>query len=72
MSDEFKIEKDIPVPNIAGRGRTKYPFHELEVGDSLFSESISIRQAAYAFARRKGIKVTVRKTDNGYRVWRIE
>lgn len=67
---KYEIEKDIPIPEVSGKGRSKYPFPEMEVGDSIFSDNVSIRQAAYAYARRKGKKFVVRQVDGGYRVWR--
>lgn len=40
LPPSFEIEKDVAIPLISGRGRTsaaeKYPFDQLEIGDSFF------------------------------------
>lgn len=71
-TSDYEIEKDVPIPEVTGKGKSKYPFHSMEVGDSIFSESRSIRQAAYAHARRNNKKFIVRYVEGGYRVWRTE
>lgn len=68
----MKIEKNIPIPESIQSGQRKYPFDEMEVGDSLYSDNKAMRQAAYAYGRRKGIKLITRKEGTGYRAWRIE
>lgn len=70
MMKQYEIEKDVPIPEVSGKGRSKYPFYEMAVGDSIFSENVSIRQAAYAHARRNNKTFIVRKVEGGYRVWR--
>lgn len=60
----FKIEDNISVPTISGRGRTgaKYPFEQLEVGQSFFVEgektiapsTISAATARYAVPAEDG------------------
>lgn len=68
-----QIDKNIPLPAHAGKGgaMAKYPFAEMDVGDSIFSENMSIRSAAYAFAKVHGIKFCCRAIDGGARIWRI-
>lgn len=65
---QFKIEKGIPLPE-----KTKYPFEDMEVGDSFFDDTSSeakIRGAA-GLASQHGHKFKVTKTPDGYRCWRI-
>jgi len=67
---EFTIEKDVPI-----KPRSKYPFEEMEPGDSFhFDEWMlgAVNTAAYRYSRKLGIKLTIRKTDDGYRCWRVE
>lgn len=73
----MKIEKGIPFPENDGRGqRAKYPWSEMEVGDSIFVAtdlellhgSVS---AARGYAYRHGKKVTASAVDGGVRIWRI-
>ena len=74
MSDEFKIEKDIPLPDRIGSGRArKYPFSRMEVGDSFFAPVAGnrIHSAVSQFSKRTGMKFTVKKVDGGCRVWRL-
>ena len=73
----MKIEKDIPAP-VGGPSNLKYPFHEMEVGDSIFfadepqaSQSKPVI-AARNFARTYGRKVVSRSEGTGVRIWRIK
>jgi len=59
------------------QNKLRYPFADMDVGDSLFFEELSqvesAANAAYAYEKKKknGFKVTRRKLENGYRLWRI-
>ena len=70
---QIVIEKNVPAP--ANPRRRKYPFAEMEVGDSFFAPNIKISSVTYSFARHPGKKFTARTvTENGvkgFRVWRI-
>lgn len=79
------IESGVKIPEfVDGRGRKeKYPFSELEVGDSFFvpdstfeSETALKRlrsTVSSANSRFKGErKFIVRGEDDGARVWRVE
>jgi hypothetical protein len=79
----IKVDKNVPIPNNAGGGRRKkYPWNEMEVGDSFEIEAgkeKAVRSAASYFASRfhdrtgKQIKFAVCRDDNGtFRCWRIE
>lgn len=75
MSDEFKIEKNIPPPSRGGPGRKhKYPFREMEVGDSFFYRGLrgTIVSCANYFGKRNNAKFVTRKENDGFRIWRIE
>ena len=67
----FKIEKGIQVP---GNNQTKYPFRDMDVGDSFVVPS-ELRTRVAVRARQWGVhnnkKFTVRKTDGVIRVFRI-
>jgi hypothetical protein len=65
------IEKDIAIPNL----RRKYPWKDMQVGDSFFIEGIVITKitaTAYQTGLRLGRKFLSRTVENGVRVWRIE
>ncbi len=71
----IKIDKGIeaPIKPKSGR-RTKNPFREMEVGDSFLFETkkaCSAYSMTSAAAKKLGINLTVMKTAQGYRVWRI-
>lgn len=66
----MKIEKDIEIPT--KHARTKYPFAEMEVGDSIYSDVISASTSARGWGYRNNKKFTTRREGNGYRTWRIE
>ena len=76
---EFTIEKNVPLVEVVRRaGGFKYPFDEMEIGDS-FVVGDTVKQASaartYASQRRKRGKseawFTVRKAPDGYRCWRL-
>ena len=76
---EFKIEKGVEMSNPLGReagGRSKYGFHEMEVGDSFsFDGSLYRRvgQAAINYGKQHGLKFSVRTfPDGSCRIWRVE
>lgn len=69
-----KIEKDIPVP--ATTRLRKYPFADMQPGDSVFfpGEDINSRpyRAAMTLGKRRGWKFVARRERNGIRIWRAE
>jgi len=76
----MEIEKNIPMPEGGSHiGRpVKYPFADMEIGDSLFfaDEPTGTMSnpvvAARSAAAKRGWKVTARKEGDGVRVWRTE
>lgn len=70
---EIKIEKGIPIP-AGSKGVHKYPFAQMEVGDSFFTpcENLpSLRVYARQVGKEKGLKFSVRQEEGGARVWRV-
>jgi hypothetical protein len=82
----MNIEKDIPIPDgprnkkhadkKLGSKRIKYPFRDMQVGDSFFVDGESCegkaRSAATAFGRRWMVVFVCRKESTGIRIWRAE
>ncbi len=75
-----KIEKGIPAPDFSKHKgfkykNAKYPFAEMEVGDSCFFEDQGNGGAAHASAvkcgQRNGLRFTSKQTDGGIRIWRV-
>lgn len=74
----MKIEKGITPPRVfKGFGTTfaKYPFAEMEIGDSVFFEGQDnngkARWAMDKVQQRHGLKFTSAKQDGGLRIWRV-
>lgn len=66
----MEIEKQVPVPK-------KYPFHQMQVGDSFAippeKRRTTVAVAATRFGNKNGMKFVVRMMpDRTYRCWRIE
>jgi len=82
---EYPIEKNIPLKP-RQYGAHKYPFREMEVGDSFYvvawKEHASAEElrillrrlaAAYQYIKKTtNKKFAVRTDNNGVRVWRLE
>lgn len=68
----FEIEKNIPMTRSA---RFKYPFPEMEAGDSFGfpgDKLETVSAAASTYRRRHGRKFSVRKMPDGSgRCWRV-
>ena len=71
---EFKIEKGVPMPDNRNYGATRYPFRQMEVGDSLFvpgQTTATFSGVPGGWARRAGFKFACRTVEGGVRVWRV-
>ncbi len=79
MTEEFKIERGIPIPLTLSE---KMPLDEMKVGDSFFVATPEdktqsqlrnhVSSTVTPYAKRIGKRFTTRKVDGGVRVWRIE
>ncbi len=71
----IKIEKNIKVP-CGSHTLIKYPFGEMDVGDSILigsdTEKHTARSAVFSYARMNRKKFVTRSVDGGLRVWRTE
>ena len=76
MSEDFKIEKDIPIPIKKAKSKTNFVviLKSMEVGDSILFDRTEIRPSSfYVCVRRLGLKVTMRELDEKQsRIWRTE
>lgn len=69
----FIVEKDVPLPDKYTRHH--YPFDEMEVGHSFLAPATcypAIVSAASWYGKRHNKKFSIRKTENGYRCWRVK
>jgi hypothetical protein len=79
----IEIEKNIPIPDANPRPRRKYPFPDMEIGDSFHLQSqprssakiaARMRHAACTYAKRHNrpeLKFSIHRTTSGVRCWRI-
>ncbi len=74
----MKIEKGVPIPE-KGNKESKYPFNEMEVGDSAViieytpENMRKINSILYYYTQKnKGKKFTQRQEGDKIRVWRIK
>ncbi len=69
MTDDIQIDKGIPVPARA------HPSSRLAAlmrsGDSALVSNLKDANRLRAAIQREGAKVSYRKVDGGYRVWRL-
>lgn len=73
MYEMFTLERGLDIPE--RKTGPKYPYDQLELGDSFYLEGGDLSKlcnANYREWRRTGKKFTARKVENGVRVWRIE
>jgi hypothetical protein len=73
----FKIEKNVAVPaSVRTGGKSKYPWNEMDVGDSFFVPGAKVETfytlTATQNKKDAGRRFIARKVDDGVRVWRIE
>lgn len=69
----FHVDKGLPIPHAATRQR--YPWKEMDIGDSFFvadGNQKSIACAAYQATARLGWRFITRTVDGGIRVWRTQ
>ncbi len=69
----YAIENDAELP-AARNGRSRYPFAEMEPGQSFVvpaEENKGVRSAAHSFGKRHEQKFTCRRqADGSVRIWR--
>lgn len=77
---KIQIEKGVPVPKNITR-KSKYPFREMEVGDSFFiKDNIDVKRAqqkisavAHMFCKKNPLyKFKTQAFDSGVRIWRTK
>lgn len=81
----YKIEKGIPFKEARGKiggwnkGKSKYPFKDMEINDSFFvpsdnpvSAQVALLKAANYWAKGHHGKFKTAKLEGGVRCWRVE
>ncbi len=77
MSNFWEIEKNVAMPVVARKSKkSKYPFREMEVGDSVFFPDTTTagKETAYAhnLTRKTGLRFRTNAENGGVRIWRVE
>jgi hypothetical protein len=71
--DEIKIDRGIPLPEVMRKMR--YPWMQMEVGDSFFAPSAVLKTmkcSAYKMGLNLGRKYEAHPEAGGVRVWRTK
>lgn len=75
---ELEVERGVRIPRHTTGPKPKYafPWDDLEQGDSFLipdgtGPAASTKTHAYRGAEARGFRVTVRRVEGGYRVWRV-
>ena len=70
----YKVDTDVKYPKM----RTKYPFHDMGVGDSILfvdrpdADKARVSGMRWAKAHELDWKFSLRTVENGWRLWRIK
>ena len=70
----LKIDKNVPMPRPDASPVAKYPWRDMEVGDSFFVAGKTMKQFAGipgSASRKYGKKFSARSVEGGVRVWRV-
>lgn len=72
----YEVEKNVPIPERSGGRIPKYPWNEMDIGDSFLVEDLTAYNALMSGAGQRKIRngevYTIRKVPEGVRVWRIK
>ncbi len=69
----FTVEFGIPIPEDTSSRRGKYPFAEMQIGESVLVAGVkkgNLRNILKTLCERKGVKTEMRACGDGFRVWR--
>lgn len=73
MEATVKIEKRVPVPPTGRTTGMSQALKKMAIGDSfMLPPSITYPYSPHSYAKAAGVKVTIKKQKDGYRVWRIK
>lgn len=72
--NNIKIEKSIPLPDKRSLNNNKYPYKEMDVGDSFIvsgKKVANISSSSRYWHRKTGFTFICRTVEGGVRIWRI-
>ncbi len=68
---QFRIDKNVPIETI-NRSKHKTTIDKMETGDSVQFWKINKARSFQTVINRHGFHSAMRKTDDGWRVWKLE
>ena len=67
----YRVSRKIAVPSTGAGRDPKYPFPELEIGESFEVTTTTEKNAARKRFYNRNQRIVTRMTNNGFRIWRI-
>lgn len=67
----YRVSRKIAIPSTSAGRDPKYPFPELEIGESFEVATTNEKNAARKRFDNRNQRIVTRSTDNGFRIWRI-
>lgn len=72
ITNDFVIEKNIPIPNQGRKGKWTDLANKMQFGDSvLFPKGFNTGGLRNAINKIEGARAISRKVQNGLRVWKV-
>ena len=72
MIKKLKVRKGVPVPPHGDGSRYRYPWREMQIGDSFYVADKSIQHMTGSAYRLRPLRFTMKTENGGVRVWRVE
>jgi len=75
---QFPIDENVPLITTtkASQKYARYPFEQMEVGDSFFvpddKDERAAAEHAHNYAKMRSCKFSTRKVPGGRRIWRVK
>jgi hypothetical protein len=70
----MNLERGVSLRDGRGAGRYKYPWAQMQIGDSFRADvpADTLRASAHRYAKRHGVRFIVRTEGEGSRAYRVE
>jgi len=74
QNEQYKVDDDIPLPQRRMPRTSKYPFNTMSPNQSVFVPEKTYAAVIGSLRKPKseGKKFSVHRSENGWRVWRIQ
>lgn len=71
MKREIKIDHDVPMPSHRTQGIMS-AMRSMKIGDSFVAPVTALSTNLYLYAKRAGIKISIRAIGDKFRIWRVQ